>query len=136
MCHAVTCRKCGKTTWARSSGTPGVMIGGWDVDKLMQTDMTHLVLNNVKLDKNYVDKLKLVGYEPSLTVGGKGYPRTTIRWGKPVIWIVDPARIKRIEFFGPYPVITIGWMISAFRISTLWGIEVGLCTSTRYPLGT
>lgn len=95
--------RCGKTTWAQSFGMPAVMIGGWDVERLMQTDITHLVLNNVKLGKKYVDKLKLAGCEPSLTVEGKYRPEVTVPWGKPVIWICDEGNsVLKSRDLGPY----------------------------------
>src|SRR5687767_2722939 len=77
--------RCGKTCWARSFGTPAVMDGRWDVDQLLQSDVTHVVLNDIVLT-DFPNKRELAGCQASITVTGKYRGEKSIPWGKPAIW--------------------------------------------------
>ncbi|KJZ68775.1 hypothetical protein HIM_11832 [Hirsutella minnesotensis 3608] len=76
---------CGKSYWARSWGRPAVMDGRWDLDQLLQSDVTHVVLNDIRL-QDFPYKQELAGCQVSITVTGKYRAEMTIPWGKPCIW--------------------------------------------------
>lgn len=77
--------RCGKTEWALSFGKPARMDGGWDMSQLLIPGITHLVLNDVKLDA-FPYKRELISCQEYITCTGKYREEQTIRLGIPIIW--------------------------------------------------
>ncbi|KAM4060294.1 geminivirus rep protein central domain-containing protein [Hirsutella rhossiliensis] len=75
----------GKTEWALSFGRPAHMTGEWNMDELMKPDITHVVLNDIKL-RAFPYKRDLAGCQEYITATGKYREQRTIRMGIPVIW--------------------------------------------------
>lgn len=75
----------GKTQWGMSFGRPAVMTTGWNVDALTQEGITHVVLNDINLDK-FPNARDMAGCQDLITVTGKYRSERTIKFGKPVIW--------------------------------------------------
>ncbi|KAM4060296.1 geminivirus rep catalytic domain-containing protein [Hirsutella rhossiliensis] len=73
------------TEWALSFGRPAHMTGEWNMDELMKPDITHVVLNDIKL-RAFPYKRDLAGCQEYITATGKYREQRTIRMGIPVIW--------------------------------------------------
>ena len=89
---------CGKTEWAQSWGHPAKMMGGWNVDELVQEGLTHIVLNDINIS-DFPHVREMLGCQEYVTCGGKYRPQRTVKLGLPVVWTCNeensPALSKK-----------------------------------------